>query len=136
MKRSKSFFKLVEKDNGDVFWNKILSKPLGEKRNSNNDQEYDIDPNIQAYFTNRRLTTKNICNEDKLIPFTLLENIGFYDNIPKKGFNSAGRKDALYKLPKAITITGNSLLPTIDDDVSDDFEGQGKKIIISHRRII
>ena len=34
----------MEKDNGDVFWNKILSKPLGEKRNSNNDQEYDIDP--------------------------------------------------------------------------------------------
>ena len=33
LKRSKNFFKLVKKVNGDVFWNNIPIKPLRGNRN-------------------------------------------------------------------------------------------------------
>ena len=55
MKESKNFFKLEEKVNGKIFWNKIRIKPLGDNRISIKDEEYDIKPNIQAYFTNTKL---------------------------------------------------------------------------------
>ena len=42
MKRNKNFFKLVE-DDGEVFWNKIPIKALGENMISIKDQEYDIE---------------------------------------------------------------------------------------------
>ena len=57
MKGNKNFFKLLEQD-GEVFWNKIPNKALGKNRISIKDQEYDIKPNIQNYFTNTKLTTK------------------------------------------------------------------------------
>ena len=65
MKKSKNFFKLEEKDNGKVFWNKIVVKPLGENKISIEDQEYVINPNIQTYFTYTKLTTKTTNEEDK-----------------------------------------------------------------------
>ena len=51
-KGSKNSFKLVEKDNCQVFWNKITIKALGENRISIKNQEYDIKLNIQNNFTN------------------------------------------------------------------------------------
>ena len=48
MKGSRNFFKLVEKADGQVFWNKIPIKALGENRISLKNQEYDIKPNIQT----------------------------------------------------------------------------------------
>ena len=101
MKKSKSFFKLKQ-DSGEVFWNKTPVKAKTESIISINNQEYDIKPNIQEYFTNTRLTTKPMNNEYKLTVFIILKNVGFYDNIPKIGFNSARMKDALYNLPKEI----------------------------------
>ena len=63
--------------------------------------------------------------------FDKLENVGFYDNIPKIGFNSARMKDALYNLPKVINKMRNPPLPTIENvEDSSDLEGQGVKIII------
>ena len=57
MMTSKSIFKLVEKD-GKVCWNDIFIKPSGENKISIKDREYDITPDIQAYFTNTKLTTQ------------------------------------------------------------------------------
>ena len=59
MKGNKNFFKLVEKDDGKVFWNKIPIKAIGENRICVKDQEDDITLDIQAYFTNTKKTTKN-----------------------------------------------------------------------------
>ena len=53
-------------------------KPLRKIRISIKDEEYDINPNIQAYFTNTKLTSKPTENEDKLTVFNVLEKIGFY----------------------------------------------------------
>ena len=46
-KRSKIFFQLDEKLNGDVFWNGIFVQPIGENGIMFNNQKYDITPNIQ-----------------------------------------------------------------------------------------
>ena len=56
MKTSDNFFKL-EQDGNKVFWNKIPIEAFGENRLSIKDREYDINPNIQKYFTNTKLTT-------------------------------------------------------------------------------
>ena len=78
MKGSKNFFKLVEDDDGKVFWNKIPINALGENRISIKKQEYDIKPNIQKYFTNTNLTTKNMDDEDKFTIYDILKNTGFF----------------------------------------------------------
>ena len=129
MKESKSFFKLVEKDNGQVFWNKISIKALAENRISIKDQEYDIKPNIQKYFTITKLTTKLMDNEDKLSVYDILKNTGFYSMKDTKGLNSARKKDALYNLPKEICRIRKPAVPTIENE-SDNLQGQGVKTII------
>ena len=63
MKTSKNFFKLEQ--DGNVFWNKIPIKALAENTISIKDRDYDIKPNIQKYFTNTKLTTKNMDDADK-----------------------------------------------------------------------
>ena len=85
MKKSKKFFKLEEKDNGYVFWNKICIKPTRDNRISINDDEFDTKSNFQAYFTNTKLTAKNMDDEVKITIFNILTKVGVYDIIPKKG---------------------------------------------------
>ena len=136
MKTSKIFFKLEQRDRGKVFWNDVFINPIGENRIRVKNREYDITPDIQAYFTNTKLTTKFLDNVEKETVFDLLENVGFYDNIPKIGFNSARNKDALYNLPKVIDKIRNSPLPSTENvEDSSDLEGQGVKIIISSKTI-
>ena len=48
MKTSKNFFKLIEDDVGNAFWNEVFIKPLGANKISINDRECDITPDIQA----------------------------------------------------------------------------------------
>ena len=129
MKGSKNFFKLVEKADGQVFWNKIPIKALGENRISIKNQEYDIKPSIQNYFTSTNQTTKNMDDEDKLTVYDILKNIGFYSMRHTKGLRSARMKDALINLPKEIDRIRNSTLPEIENE-SNDLEGEGVKIII------
>ena len=67
--------------------------------------------------------------EDKLTIFSILENVGFYDYINKKGLKSGRMKDALYYLPKAIAKNRNPPLPAIED-LSVNLKGEGVKIMI------
>ena len=100
MKKSKNFFKLQENPDGKIFWNKTHIIPQGENKISIKGEEFVIKPNIQNYFTNTKLTTKRMDNEDKFIIFNILKNVGFYDNIPKIGLKSARMQDALFKSSK------------------------------------
>ena len=93
MKGSKNFFKLVEKDDGQVFWKKIPIKALGENGISIKDQEYDVKPNTQT--TNTKLTTKNMDDEDKSTVYDILKNTGFCFLKHTKGLNSARMRDNL-----------------------------------------
>ena len=130
MKRSKNFFKL-EQNGIEVFWNQTPIKALGENRISIKNQEYDIKPNIQAYFTNTKLTTKNMDDEDKLTIYNILKNTGFYSMRHIKGLNSARFKDAKYNLPREIAKIQNPPLPPIENE-ADNLEGDGiHKIIIA-----
>ena len=136
MKTSKNFFKLTKDDDGKVYWNEILIKPLGDNRIRIKNEEYDISPDIQACFTNTKLTTKFLDNFEKETVYNILQNVGFYDNIPKIGFKAARTKDALYDLPKAIDEIRNPPLPTIENiEDSSDLEGQRIKIIIPNKII-
>ena len=137
MKTSKNFFKLVEKEDHKVYWNEVLVKPLGENRIRINDKEYDITPDIQAYFTNTKLTTEFLDNFEKETVFDILKSVGFYDDIPRVGSKAARMQDALYNLPKVIAKIRNPSLPTIENiESSSDLEGQGIKIIIPRIKII
>ena len=100
MKKSKNFSKLQENPDGKIFWKKFSIIPRRENRVSIKGDEFDIKPKIRNYFTNTRLTTKRMDNEDKLIIFNILKNVGFSDNIPKIGKKSATMQDALHNLPK------------------------------------
>ena len=128
MKTSKNFFKLTE-DGGKVFWNDDYIEPLGDNRIRIKDRKYDISPDIQAYFTNTKLTTNFLDSFEKETVFEILKDVGFYDNIPKIGFKAARMKDALYNLPNEIDKIRNPPLPAIENE-SDDLQGEGVKIII------
>ena len=132
MKGSKNFFKLVEKDDGQVFWYIIPIKALGDNRISIKDQECDIKLNIQTYFTKTKLTTKNMDGEDKLTVYDIQRNTGFYSMKHTKGLYSARMKDVFYNFPKEIAKVRNPPLPKIEnlEDISDNLEGEGVKIII------
>ena len=130
MKTKKNFFKLTE-DDGKVYWNDVLINPLGDNRISIKDREYDITPDIQAYFTNTKHTTKFLDDIEKETVYDILQNVGFYDNIPHVGLKAARMKDALYILPNKIKKIRNPTLPEIENiDSSSDLEGRGVKIII------
>ena len=75
-------------------------------------------------------------NFEKETIFDILQNVRFYDIIPKIGFKAARMKDALYDLPKATDKIRNPPLPTIENlEDSSDFEGLGIKIIVPNNRI-
>ena len=117
MNRSKNFFKLVEKINEEMFWNKILIKPLGENTVDVRIVETDITPDVQKLFTNTKRTTKTLDNDEKETVFDTINNVGSYDMTHTKGLKSARLKDALKCLPKIIEKIRNPLLslPSIEN---------------------
>ena len=128
MKKSKNFFK-IEQIDGQVFRNKIPIRAKGENRISIKDQEYNINPIFQTYFTNTKQTTKHMDDEDKSTVYDIQKNTGFYSMKHTKGLNSARMKDALYILPREIAKIRNPFLPAIETE-SDNLQGGGVKIII------
>ena len=110
----------------EYFGIKKPNKTLRDNRNSIKNQEYDIKPNIQEYFTNTKQTTRNMDDEDKLTVYDILKNTGFYSMRHTKGLYSNRFKDAFYNLPKEIDKVQNPPLPAIENDL----QGEGVKIII------
>ena len=129
MKESENFFKLEEKDDGQVFWNEIPIKALRENRITFKDEEYHIKPNIQNYFTNTKLTTKNMDEEDKSTVYDILKSTGFYSIKHTKDLKSTRMRDALFNLPKEIAKIRNPPPPAIENE-SDDLQREGVKIIL------
>ena len=131
MKKSKNFFKLEQRDGDNVFWNDVLINPLGENRISISGKEYEVTPDIQAYFAILKLTTEILDNIEKETVFEIHKSVGFYDNITRVGIKAAKMRDALYNLPNVIDKIRNPSLPTIENiESSSDLEGQGVKVII------
>ena len=124
MKKSKNFLKLDEKPNGEVFLNKIAIKATRDNRISINKEEFDIKPNVQAHFTDTKLTTKSMHNKDNLTVFSNLTNVGFYDIIPKKSLKSARLRDTTRDLPKALAKMRYPLLTPFENikNISDNLQ--------------
>ena len=131
MKRSKNLFKPVEEPNGNVFfWNGALLKPLERNTVEVKNFDFDVTPNIQKFFTNTKLTTKSLDNNEKETVYNMLNSVGFYDIISTKGLKSAKMQVVIEVLPKVIQKNRHPPLPTIEnveysyEEVSDDLEGQ------------
>ena len=95
MKRNNFFFKLEEQSNGVVFWRDVFIQPLGENRTNVKNEDYDITPNFPKYFTNTKLSTKSLNNNEKETVFDILNNVGFLDMKYTEGLSSTRMKDAL-----------------------------------------
>ena len=140
MERSKHFFKVEEKSNGEVFWNGVFIQALGENRIKVKNEEYDVTSYIQKHFSDTKLTTKALNNIEKKV-FDIPNNVGFYDMNHTKGSNSSGMKDALHNLPKALAKILNPPLPK-NDNIEDsheeitDLEGEGDEKTIIPSNII
>ena len=125
-----------------MFWINELIETLAENRFSIKDEDYDLNPNIQAYFANTKHTTKPVDVEDKSTVFNILERVGLYSMTQNEELNSARTKDALYNLPKVIAKIRNPPLPAIENvedshkEVSDDLEGEDNEKIIIPSNII
>ena len=126
MKTKKNFFKLTEDDDRKVYWNGVLINPLGDNRISIKNHEYDITPDIQSYFTNTKHTTQILDDIEKETVYDILQDVGFYDNIPHVGLKAARMQDALYILPNEIKRIREPVIPPIENDL----QGEGVKIII------
>ena len=110
----KTFSNKKKKSNGDVFWNGVFIQPLVENKSKVKIEEYDIVLIIRSYFTNTKLFTTSLNNNEKETTFDILNNVKFYDMKYTKRLKSARMKDALYILPKTITKMSDLLLPAIE----------------------
>ena len=71
-------------------------------------------------------------DEDKLTVSKIFKDVGFFSMIHKKGLKSDRMQDVFYNFPKATARFRNPTLPAIEniEDVSDDLQGKGVKIMI------
>ena len=100
-KRSKRFFSLVEKDNGDVLWNGVLNKPLGKNRVGIKNNDFYVTPNNQKLFTETKITSKSLDKNEKELVYVMLNSVGFYENRASKGFKMARMQDMIKFLQKS-----------------------------------
>ena len=69
-------------------------------------------------------------NVEKETVFEILKKFGFCGNVPKIGFNSARKKDALYNFPKEIAKIRNPTLSSIENEADSSDLKEGLKIFI------
>ena len=137
MKQSRNFFKPEERPDGNVYWNDLRNKPVGENRINIVGKEYDITPSTHYCFTKTSSTIKSLNNSDKETVYNILKAVGFYNMKHTTGQKAARMKDALIDLPKVLDKIRNPPLPAIENvEVSNDLEGQGITKIIIPSKII
>ena len=100
--------------------------------------EYDRTPTIQKCYTDTKLNTESLNNNEKETVFDKLNNVGLYDKRHTKDINSARMKDALYILPKLKTEILNLPVPAIEkieicyEEITEyDLVGRGIENIIT-----
>ena len=114
MKNNTGFFKIEERDNGDVFWNGFPVEKIGGKRIKINENVFDITQGIQKVLTDTsNIPIKKLNGQDREIFNDILESLDFKNYKPVRGESKSGRS----KQSKTIFKKHN-------------MEGQGVKIII------
>ena len=81
MKNMKTFFKIVENQNGDIFWNGIKIEKLGETKIQIEDgeEEYDFNESIQDGILYENIL-KDLNDEDTLTLKNIMETFIFSQN--------------------------------------------------------
>ena len=114
MKNNFGFFKIEERDNGDVFWNGFPVEKIGGNKIKINENVFDITRGIQKVLTDTsNIPIKKLNDQDREIFNNILENLDFKNYQPVRGESKSGR----YKQSKTNFKKHN-------------LEGQGLKIII------
>ena len=108
------FFKIEERNNGDVFWNGFLVEKIGGKRIKINENVFDITQGIQKVVTDTsNIPIKKLNDQDRETYNNILESLNLKKYKPVRGESKSGR----YKQSKSNFNKRN-------------LEGQGVKIII------
>ena len=114
MKNNVGFFKIEERDTGDVFWNRFPVEKIGGNRIKINENVFDITQGIQKVLTDTsNIPIKKLNGQDREIFNNILESLDFKNYKPVRGESKSGR----YKQSKTIFKKHN-------------LEGQGVKIIL------
>ena len=114
MKNNVGFFKIEERDDGDVFWNGFPVEKIGGNKIKIIENVFDITRGIQKVLTDTsNIPIKKLNDQDREIFNSILENLDFKNYQPLRGESKSGR----YKQSKTNFKKHN-------------LEGQGLKIII------
>ena len=114
MKNNAGFFKIEERDNGDVFWNGFPVEKIGGNKIKINENVFDITRGIQKVLIDTsNIPIKKLNDQDRETYNNILESLDFKNYKPVRGESKSGR----YKQSKSNFNKHN-------------LEGQGVKIII------
>ena len=119
MKDNVGFFKIKERDNGDVCWNGFPVEKMGGNKIKINDNVFNITQGIQKVLTDKtKISIKKLSNQDRETFNNILESLDFKNYKATRGESKSGR----YKQSKTNFNKHN-------------LEGQGVKIIIPNNII-
>ena len=119
MKNNAGFFKIEERDNGDVFWNGFPVEKIGGNKIKIDENVFDITRGIQKVLTDTsNIPIKKLNDQDREIFNNILESLDFKNYKPVRDESKSGR----YKQSKTNFRKYN-------------LEGQGVKIIIPNNII-
>ena len=114
IKNNAGFFKIEERDNGDVFWNGFPVEKIAGNKIKINEIVFEITRGIQKVLTDTsNIPIKKLNDQDREIFNNILESLDFKNYKPIRGESKSGR----YKQSKTNLKKHN-------------LEGQGVKIII------
>ena len=120
MKNNVGFFKIEERDNGDVFWNGFPVEKIGGNKIKINENVFDITRGIQEVLTDTsNIPIKKLNYQDREIFNDILESLDFKNYKPARGESKSGRYKQSRKNFKKDNLEGQGVKIIIPSDVID-----------------
>ena len=92
MKDNVGFFKIEERDSGDIFWNGFPVEKIGGNKIKINENVFDITRDIQKVLKDKtKISIKKLNDQDREIFNNILENLDFKNYKPVRGESKSGR---------------------------------------------
>ena len=83
MKKQKGFFKIVERVNGDKFWNRFSVEKSGGNALKTIEDDYNLSVDLQNVFTNTsNIPLKKLNDKDRDKYYNILESLNFKNYKP------------------------------------------------------
>ena len=91
-KNKADFFKIEERNNGDVFWNGFPVEKIGSNKIKINENVFDITRGIQKVLTDTSsIPIKKLNDQDRDIFNNILDSLDFKNYKPVRGEPKSGR---------------------------------------------